>query len=94
MVPDSPLYQLSPEETTALKNYLDEMLAKGHISRSHASGGAPVFFVKKKNGGLRLCVDYRKLNSTTIRDAFPVPLPRVMFDTIARAKPESLSKST
>lgn len=91
-IPDSSIYQLSTIETDALKAYIDEMLAKGHISRSRASGGAPVFFVKKKNGALRLCVDYRRLNAKTVRDAFPIPLPRVMFDTLARNKPTVFTK--
>jgi hypothetical protein len=51
-----------------LKTYLDDMLAKGWIRHSKSLAGAPILFVKKKDGGLCLCVDYRGLNAVTIKN--------------------------
>ena len=91
-LPDSPIYRLSEPELAALKDYIQEMLRKGHINPSESSAGAAVFFVKKKNGDLRLCVDYRPLNRITIRNRFPVPLPANLLDAVRRAKPRIFSK--
>ncbi|KAG6869752.1 hypothetical protein C0992_002113, partial [Termitomyces sp. T32_za158] len=56
---------MSEVELRALKDHLDEMLGKGFIRPSISAAGAPVLFVKKKDGSLRLCVDYRGLNKVT-----------------------------
>jgi len=63
-----PIYPLTSEETVALKDYIQENLSKGFIRKSKSPAGAPVLFVPKKNGKLRMCVDYRQLNAITIRD--------------------------
>lgn len=68
-----PVYSLTIVEMEALKNYLKENLDKGFIRKSKSPAGAPVLFVKKQDGSLRLCVDYRKLNSITIRNSYPIP---------------------
>jgi transposase InsO family protein len=68
------IYNLTPEETEALDDYLDEMLEKGYIQPSTSAAGYPVMFVKKKNGKLRLVVDYRRLNAITKKDRTPLPL--------------------
>ena len=60
-----PLYNLSAEELQELRKFIDENLTKGFIRKSDSSAGAPVLFVRKKSGELRLCVDYRSLNSIT-----------------------------
>lgn len=73
-VPWGPIYNLSEPELAELRKYLDENLAKGFIRPSKSSGGAPILFVKKKNGSLRLCVDYRGLNNVTIKNRYPLPL--------------------
>lgn len=65
-----------------LKDYIDENLSKGFIRQSSSPAGAPVLFVKKKDGSLRLCVDYRGLNSVTIKDRAPLPLIKETFDCI------------
>ena len=60
--PFGKLYNMSEKELKALKDYIDDMLGKGFIRSSNSPAGAPVLFVKKKDGSLRLCVDYRALN--------------------------------
>jgi transposase InsO family protein len=84
-LPYKPLYNLSRTETQALKDWIDVSLSRGHIRPSQSSAGAPVFFVKKKDGGLRPCVDYRELNSNTVRDRFPLPLISQILDRLSGA---------
>ncbi|MBW0506368.1 hypothetical protein O181_046083, partial [Austropuccinia psidii MF-1] len=67
------IYSLSNQESDTLKAYISENVEKGFIRPSSSSTGAPVLFVKKKDGGLRLCVDYRKLNAVTRKNKYPVP---------------------
>ena len=55
------------------KNQITEMESCGMISPSKSPMAAPLFFVKKKDGGQRMCIDYRKLNEITVRDAYPLP---------------------
>jgi hypothetical protein len=56
-----------------LKIQLQELLNKGFIRPSSSPWGAPVLFVKKKGGTLRLCIDYRQLNKVTIKNKYPLP---------------------
>ena len=81
-----PIYPLTEKETIALKKYIDEMLAKGFIRKSKSPAGAPIFFVLKKNGELRLVVDYRRLNEITFRDSFPIPLINYMLECLRKGK--------
>ncbi|MBW0556617.1 hypothetical protein O181_096332 [Austropuccinia psidii MF-1] len=67
------IYSLSNQESDTLKAYISENLEKGFIQQSSSSTGASVLFVKKKDGGLRLCVDYRKLTAVTRKKKYPVP---------------------
>ncbi|MBW0563681.1 hypothetical protein O181_103396, partial [Austropuccinia psidii MF-1] len=67
------IYSLLNQESDTLRAYISENLEKGFIRPSSSSTGAPVLFVKKKYGGLRLCVDYRKLNAVTRKNKYPVP---------------------
>ncbi|MBW0566522.1 hypothetical protein O181_106237 [Austropuccinia psidii MF-1] len=67
------IYSLSKQESDTLRAYISENLEKGFIRPSSSSTGAPVLFVKKKDGGLHLCVDYRKLNAVTRKNKYPVP---------------------
>ncbi|MBW0587838.1 hypothetical protein O181_127553, partial [Austropuccinia psidii MF-1] len=67
------IYSLSNQESETLRAYISENVEKGFIRPSSSSTGAPVLFVKKKDGGLRLCVDYRKLNAVTRKNRYPVP---------------------
>ncbi|XP_074278678.1 uncharacterized protein LOC141602275 [Silene latifolia] len=66
-------YRMAPAELKELKKQLDELLEKGYIKPSASPWGAPVLFVKKKDGSLRLCIDYRELNKITIKNKYPIP---------------------
>ena len=70
----TPLYKISSEELDAIKRYLDSHLAKGFIQASSTSYSSPVLFVKKPGGEIRFCVDYRRLNTITKKDHYPIPL--------------------
>ncbi|MBW0527890.1 hypothetical protein O181_067605 [Austropuccinia psidii MF-1] len=71
--PIGAIYSLSNQESETLKTYISENVEKVFIRTSSSSTGAPVLFVKKKDGGLCLCVDYGKLNSVTRKNRYPVP---------------------
>jgi hypothetical protein len=62
------------------------LLDKGYIRPSFSPWGCPALFVKKKDGSLRLCVDYRPLNAVTIKNKYPLPRIDVLFDQLAAAK--------
>jgi hypothetical protein len=80
------LNAISPVELETLRNYVDEYLEKGFIRPSHAPCGAPILFVKKADGSLRICVDYRGLNKLTKKNRYPLPLIGEMLDRLSRAK--------
>ncbi len=63
-----PIYSLSESELKALHEFIDDNLRSGFITPSHSPHGAPVLFVKKKTGELRLCVDFRGLNKISKKD--------------------------
>lgn len=83
--PHRPLYQLSPAELRAVKQYVESLLKSGKIRRSRSPYGAPLFFVKE-NDKLRGVVDYRALNRITKRNNAPIPRSDEMFDRIGGAK--------
>lgn len=64
-------YRMAPAEFAELKIQLQELLDKGFIRPSISPWGAPVLFVKKKDGTFRLCIDYRQLNKVTIKNKYP-----------------------
>jgi Reverse transcriptase (RNA-dependent DNA polymerase)/Aspartyl protease len=89
--PDMPppfrgIYRLSQTELQELKCQLDQLLKDGKISPSTSPYGAPVLFVKKKDGTLRMCIDYRALNSQTIQNRYALPRIDELFDRLHRAK--------
>ncbi|KAI0995439.1 Transposon Tf2-9 polyprotein [Podosphaera aphanis] len=84
--PFGPLYGMSRDELMVLKTYIQENLDKGFIRASSSPAGAPVLFVKKSDGTLRLCVDYRGLNELTIKNRYPLPLIRETLDRLSKAK--------
>jgi hypothetical protein len=79
-------YRMPPKELAELKNQLQELLDKGYICPSSSPWGCPALFVKKKEGSLRLCVDYRPLKVVTIKNKYPLPRIDVLFDQLARSK--------
>jgi hypothetical protein len=79
-------YRMPPKELAEIKTQLQELLDKGFIRMSSSPWGCPALFVKKKDGSLRLCVDYRLLNAVTIENKYPLPRIDVLFDQLARAK--------
>jgi len=81
-----PIYPLTEAERDELKKYIKENLEKGFIKKSKSPAGAPVLLVKKKDGSLRLCVDYRKLNEMTIRNSYPLPLISELLDRVKGSK--------
>src|ERR1044072_7306329 len=66
-------YRMSASELSELKKQLEELLEKKFIRPSVSPWGAPVLLVKKKEGSMRLCVDYRQLNKVTIKNRYPLP---------------------
>jgi hypothetical protein len=84
--PFGPIYPLSEKELLALREYLKPNLEAGKVRRSSSSAGAPIIFVPKKDGSLRLCVDYRGLNKVTIKDRTPLPLMTELRERLAKAK--------
>uniref|UniRef100_A0A8C5PED6 Gypsy retrotransposon integrase-like protein 1 n=1 Tax=Leptobrachium leishanense TaxID=445787 RepID=A0A8C5PED6_9ANUR len=81
-IPHGRIYPLSEPELKTLKEYVEENLQKGFIRPSTSPAGAPIFFVGKKDGGLRPCVDYRALNSITIKNKYPLPLITELMDRL------------
>ena len=77
-----PPYRMAPAELRELKAQLEDLLSKGFIRPSISPWGAPVLFVKKKYGSLRLCIDYRQLNRVTIRNQYPLPRIDELFDQL------------
>ena len=82
---DCKLYPLSPAERHALDKFIDENLAKGYIRPSDSPQASPFFFVGKKDGTLRPCQDYRKLNDGTIKDRYPLPIIAELIDGLKKA---------
>jgi hypothetical protein len=68
-----PIYALSEKELKTLREYLDENLARGFIRKSESPAGYLILFALKKDGSLRLCVNYRKINDITIKNRYPLP---------------------
>ncbi|KAL8105009.1 hypothetical protein AgCh_028971 [Apium graveolens] len=78
-------YRLAPAEMKELADQLQDLLDKGMIRPGVSPWGAPVFFVKKKDGSMRLCIDYRKLNKLTIKNKYPLPRIDDLFDQLKDA---------
>ena len=78
-------YKMAPAELKELQIQLQELLDKGFIRPSYSPWGAPVLFVKKKDGTLRMCIDYRELNKLTIKNKYPLPKIDDLFDQLKGA---------
>jgi hypothetical protein len=79
-------YRMNPQELEEIKRHLTDMLSKGLIRPSASPWGSPVLFVDKRDGTIRLCVDYRKLNEVTIKNKYPLPKIEDLFDQLNGAK--------
>ncbi|GKF45083.1 putative reverse transcriptase domain-containing protein, partial [Tanacetum coccineum] len=75
-------YRLAPSEMKELADQLQELSDKGFIKPSSSPWGAPVLFVKKKDGSLRMCIDYRELNKLTVKNRYPLPRIDDLFDQL------------
>lgn len=84
-VPYGPLYNLSPRELEVLRDYIEQAKRQGWIRESTSPAGAPILFVPKKDGTLRLCVDYRGLNKVTKKNRLALPLISETLDWLMGA---------
>ncbi|GKC14512.1 putative reverse transcriptase domain-containing protein [Tanacetum coccineum] len=75
-------YRLAPSEMQELSNQLQELSDQGFIRPSTSPWGAPVLFVKKKDGSFRMCIDYRELNKLTVKNRYPLPMIDDLFDQL------------
>nr|GFA84802.1 putative reverse transcriptase domain-containing protein [Tanacetum cinerariifolium] len=75
-------YRLAPPEMKELSEQLKELSDKGFIRPSSSPWGAPVLFVKKKDGSFRMCIDYRELNKLTVKNRYPLPRIDDLFDQL------------
>ncbi|GJS92173.1 putative reverse transcriptase domain-containing protein [Tanacetum coccineum] len=75
-------YRLAPSEMKELAEQLQELTDKGFIKPSSSPWGAPVLFVKKKDGSFRMCIDYRELNKLTVKNRYPLPRIDDLFDQL------------
>ena len=86
MPPRGRLFSLSRPETVSMDEYIKEALAAGHIRPSTSPAGAGFFFVAKKDGGQRPCIDYRGLNDITVKNRYPLPLMDTAFESLQGAR--------
>ena len=77
---------MAPLELRELKVQLQDLLDKGFIRPNTSPWGAPVLFVKKKYGSLRLCIDYRQLNKVTVKNKYPLPRIDDLFDQLQETR--------
>ena len=85
-LPHGRIYNLSENELSTLKAYIETNLDKGFIQRSSSPAAAPILLAKKKGGGLRLCVDYRALNSIVVKNRYPLPLISEIIERVRDAR--------
>ncbi|CAA0821674.1 Unknown protein, partial [Striga hermonthica] len=78
-------YRMAPKELQELKAQIQELLKLDFIHPSVSSWGAPVLFVKKKDGSMRMCIDYRELNALTVKNKYPLPRIEDLFDQLRGA---------
>ena len=73
-------YRMAPVELKELKLQLQELLDKRFVRPSVLPWGAPVLFVKKKDGTLRMCIDYRQINKVAVKNKYPLTRIEDIFD--------------
>jgi hypothetical protein len=79
-------YGMSVDELVELKKQLKELSDKGYIRPSASPWGSPILFVKKKDGSMRMCIDYRNLNAMTVKNKYPLPRIDDLLDQLKDAK--------
>jgi hypothetical protein len=79
-------YIMSTPELKKLQMQLEEIMKKGYIHPSVSPWGAPVLFVKKKHGTLRMCIDFRRLNKVSVKNKYPLPRIDDLFYQLKDAK--------
>ncbi|KAK3520204.1 hypothetical protein QTP70_019347, partial [Hemibagrus guttatus] len=84
--PRGRIYPLSLPESKAMEEYIETALAAGHIQPSTSPAAAGFFFVGKKDGGLRPCIDYRGLNAITVPYPYPLPLVPAALEQLRGAR--------
>ncbi|KAK3553596.1 hypothetical protein QTP70_005767, partial [Hemibagrus guttatus] len=84
--PRGRIYPLSLPESKAMEEYIETALSAGHIQPSTSPAAAGFFFVGKKDGGLRPCIDYRGLNTITVPYPYPLPLVRAALEQLRGAR--------
>jgi hypothetical protein len=84
--PVSKTHRMSTLELKELQMHLEELMKKGYIRPSMSPWGAPVLFVRKKDGTLKLCIDFIQLNKVTIKNKYPLPGIDDLFDQLKNAK--------
>ncbi|CAI7758786.1 unnamed protein product, partial [Closterium sp. NIES-54] len=84
--PVRPIYKMSAVELKELKKQLEDLLAKEFIQPSSSPYASPVLFVRKKDGSLRMCVDYRGLNKITVKNRYPLPRIDELFEQVGEAR--------
>jgi hypothetical protein len=84
--PYSSTYRMSPAELDEVKKQLADLLSRGFIQPSSSPYGSPILFVRKKDGSLRFCVDYRALNKQTVKNRYALPRIEELFDRLQGAK--------
>ena len=77
-----PMYRLSPLELDEVKRQVTDLLSKGMIRPSTSPFSAPILFVGKKDGSLRMCIDYRGLNGVTVKNRYPLPRVDDLLDKL------------
>ena len=86
-VPTKEAYRKIPRHMySEVKNYIDDLISNGWVRESCSSYSSPIVCVRKKDGGMRLCIDYRKLNAKTIPDAQPIPRIQDIVDNLGGKK--------
>ena len=85
-IPNGISYKMTMEEEEALRKCLTEILPSGKIRRLRSATAAPVLFARKKNGSLRMCVDYRALNKLTTSNRYPLPRIDDLQEKVKRSK--------
>ena len=80
--PACKLYPMSKDELALLRDYIEEIVMSGKIRPGKGTPGSAVFFVKEKTGKMRLVVDYRGFNASTIKDKYPIPLMTTLMEQV------------